>query len=623
MPSPFEPENEPLEPDAEGRARARDDDGSEAPAPATWQIPGRENVRVRFTSSAAASELYLINRSYALIAEGVGVLDLELEPGPYKIRQRIGYCESVQDVDVPEHSASMDVELPALAFPSPIPLPGTSLADAGLPRPFSLGAGNFRFVLRAPIEPGSQVDEGTAEHMREEMRCLRIECFDGSLCWPMHEARTLSEAPGVLVFDTTLPAGAYVIVQQREQRRQLCLPVLIMPGSVTAVFSLALKDETVPGDERLSVAVQLDHAAIAILSADALELPYEGSLFRLEAARKGLGAGRRVYGWSSPDDVDNILLSLMDVQLGLRSVTAPVNEPGQVGPGQDQPVPQLDSAGLKARVELLRAQLEQGNADVSALGYALNLTGAKARGPALTAPPLLRRSWDQLLATAGGNALLCELMEFAFQTEPSSTWLLWSEVPGVRKAALANLPETGPAQTDEIGFAGHLPQITVMSAVKDILVSALHLGRRVINSNLKRKRLAEDTEDHDKPMSIDNVEAILAALIANKAFITWLNQLQLEFQADDKVFADESMNRLFHSLRTLCDPNLVSMLGPKAVARQLLTTLRLPQRRVIELVKELIRWVVGKVPDSERQIILAALQQAADSVQIWLKAGKG
>jgi len=124
-------------------------------------------------------------------------------------------------------------------------------------------------------------------------------------------------------------------------------------------------------------------------------------------------------------------------------------------------------------------------------------------------------------------------------------------------------------------------------------------------------------------MSIDSVEAILAALISNKAFITWLNQVQLDVQADDKVFADESMNRLFHNLRTLCDPNLVSMLGARAVARQVLTTLRLPQRRVIELVKELIRWIVGNVPDSDRQIILAALQQAAGSVQIWLKAGKG
>ncbi|MFJ3468393.1 hypothetical protein [Pseudomonas sp. NPDC090201] len=623
MPSPFEPENQPLEPDADGRVRERDDEEIEAPAPVAWQVPGGENVRVRFTSSADASELYLVNRGYALIAKGVGVLDLQLEPGQYKMRQRIGYCESVQDVGVSDHSDWMDVELPALAFPSPIPLPGTSLADAGLPRPFSLGEGNFRFVLRAPIDAGSQLDTATAEHMREEMRCLRIERFDGAKSWPMSDARILPEAPGVLVFDTTLPAGGYVIVQQREERRQLCLPVLMLPGQVTAVFSLALKDETARGEERLSVAVELDHAAIAMLSANALELPYEASLFRLEAARKGLGAGRRVYGWSGPDDVENILLTLMDLQLGLRSLTAPVNEPGELAPGHAQPAPEVDPGGLKARVQQLGAQVGQGNADVSALGYALKLTDAQTRGPTLTAPPLLRRSWDQLLATPGGNELLCELMDFAFQTEPSSTWFLWSEVPGVRTAALVEPPKPSAATNDEIAMASRVPQVTLMSAFKDILVSALHLGRRVIDSNLTRKRLGDDAQEHDSPMSIDSVEAILAALIANKAFITWLNQVQLDVQADDKVFADESMNRLFHNLRTLCDPNLVSMLGARAVARQVLTTLRLPQRRVIELVKELIRWIVGKVPDSDRQVILAALQQAAGSVQIWLKAGKG
>jgi hypothetical protein len=630
MPSPFEPESEPLEPAADEPVPAHDDDGINAPDPAPWRIPACEKVQVRFTSSAGASELYLINRGYALIAKGVGLLDLQLEPGPYKIRQRIGYCESVQDVDVVDHSDSMNIELPALAFPSPIPLPGTSLAEAGLPRPFSLGAGNFRFVLRAPIEAGMQVDEGTAEHMREEMRSLRIERFDGALSWPMSEARPSADAPSMLVFDVTLPAGSYVIVQQREARRQLCLPVLILPGRVTAVFSLALKDETALADGRSPVAVQLDHAAIAILPADALELPYEPSLIRLEAARKGLGAGRTVCGWSGPDDVENIVLTLMDVQLGLRSATAQVNEPAEVIADLEQPVVRVDPGGLKASIQRLGAQVGQGNADVSALSYVLNLTGADSRGPTLTAPPLLRRSWDQLLAKTGGNGLLSELMVFPFQAEPSSTWFLWSEAPGVRTATFAKRRELVPVQSDPSDPSDELmmarrepPATTVMSAMKDLLMSALHRGRHVIGSNLTRKRSVDGTEDHDTPMSIDNVEAVLAALIANKAFITWVNELHLDLQTDDKLFPDESLNRLYHSLRALCDPNLIRMLGAEAVARQVLATLGLPQRRVIELVKELLRWIVGKVPDSERQIILAGLQKAAGSVQTWLKAGKG
>ncbi|WP_415760642.1 hypothetical protein [Pseudomonas sp. LT1P18] len=632
MPFSSDPEEESLEPPVHYQFHRKVDTEPDADTIGPWQAvaaPEQQSdsslVRVFIKSKACASELYVVNRAYALVAKGVGIVDAHLEPGRYKVRQRIGYSELVHDLEIPDAQGDLDVELPALDFPSPIPLAGTSLVSNLMVRPFSLGAGNFRFILRTPIEAGSSLTTTYVEHMRNEMRRFRLESFDGELSIPFGDAQPIGEEQSALVFDTDLSPGMYVVVQQQHDQRQVCLPVLVLKNRVTAVFSLALNDGTVP------VPVQLDHAAVAMLREDEQDLPYEGSLLRLEAARKAIGAGRHVYGWDhpavDPGSSENILLALLDLQLGWRCMNPLVTDQGASPPSDERPLMHVDVARLLDQLELVRSVLGQGNADLVALIFAMKVEVAEKEILPLKGPPLLRRSWDQLLSTHEGNALAANLMTFPFQTEPSPTWFLWSEKPGVRASALAEGRRRVQAGSDGPTFSFPISDSGVLGSV---LTSAMNitlplkgtfaLGLNVVKNLIHRVPWLTKSLDtaHPSTVTFDDVEAMLAALIRNKSFVDWLNKAQLVFQAEDETITDESMRRLVSSLHALSDPKLVEMLGPDVIARQVLATLRLPQSRVVQLVEELLKGVVNRLSDSDRTAILAVLQGAVAAAEVWL-----
>lgn len=643
MPSSSDTEEEGHEPFAQFRPHEGADTEHDANVTAAWRAvaaPGQGSVsslvRVFIESKAHASELYVVNRSYALVAQGVGALDVRLEPGLYKVRQRIGYSELVQNLEVPEEGAVLEMELPPLDFPSPIPLAGTSLVpDKMALRPFSLGVGNFRFILRTPVEAGSLLTAAQAEHMHTEMKRLRLESFDGTLSIPLGDAQPLGEAQSALVFDANLAPGTYVVVQKHHDQRQVCLPVLVLEARTTAVFSLALSDDEEP------VPVQLEHAAVAMLRNDERDLPYEESLLRLEAARKAIGAGRRVCGWSSqaltPSAPDlgwpeNVILVLLDAQLGWRCLNSRVTDQGKLPPAGERSFMQVNVEGLSDQLDLARSVLGSENADIVALHSALKVKFAEKEVLPLKGPPLLRRSWDQLLSAHEGNTLAASLMTFPFQTEPSPTWFLWSETPGVRAATLARRSEGGrsvemdsgdlvlslpsPGGGNVLGDLGLSSGMKIILPLQETLALGLNVMRRLIRQNPVPKKSLQPKQAIT--VTINDVEAMLAALIQNESFEDWLEKAQMALRAEGKTIIDESMRRLVSSLQALADPTLVDMLGGDVVARQVLATLHLPQNRVIQLVKELLKGIISRLSDSDRMAILAILRNVVVTAEVWV-----
>jgi len=607
-----------------------DDDDEEAGASRWSAVAARElpaatsQVNVVIESSAYASELYVVNRAYALVAKGVGRLAIELEPGRYKIRQRIGYSEHVQDLDVSAGRETCNVKLPRLEFPSPIPLRGTSLVSVPPgPRPFSYGSGTFRFVLRTPVIEDSLSSGAQVERMHAEMRRLRLESFDGKLSVPFNEASVSGDPSGALIFSSEQPPGMYVVVQEREGDRQVCMPILVREGRTTVVFSLALSDEGEP------VPVELGHAAMAMIRDEDLTGKYEESLLRMEAARKAIAAGRHVYGWSDAVPLgqpENVLLDLMDVYLGWQCLNPRIADHGEPLPEGERPLLHVDRAALLARLKRACAVLGRKSADVVALAHALSFDRSEIEVLPLDAPPLLKRSWDRLLSFEEGNAQAGSVMVFPYQVESSSTWFLWSEEPGARARAIAEAAEAdAPSRGGGIslpGLAGGgdvLGDLGVTHALTLPVKELLSYGFKVMRDAVV-ERIPRLGRKGPPVVTFENVEAMLAALLEDKSFQDWLNKAQFFFEAEGKTIRDESMRRLISGLRSLSDPTLLEALGADAVAKQALAALRLPQSRVVQLVKDLLNVVVNRMDRADKVAILAVLRGVVGVAEAWLKA---
>lgn len=630
-----EPSSNPQDSEAAETAAAG---GPSVPSrPAEPSVEAEKTLRVHIETMARAAEIYVVNRAYAMVASGVGSLSVKLEPGPYKVRQRIGYTESVHDMVASEDQGGSEWHLPPLEFPSPIPLWGTSLFAAGrdAPRPFSIGEGNFRFVLRVPVDRDRTLTAGEETRLRGEMSRLRLESFDGKQVLPLTEGCTIDEQHGTLAFSARLEPGAYVLVQNVSGDTQVCLPVPLWWNYTTAVFALALGDEGVP------VPLQFAHAAIATLRTDQLSREYEGSLLRLEAARKAIGAGRSLFGWSQTmhlpqgdGSLENPILSLLDWQQALRQWMTEWQSPANAQGAADRTPKRPSATHTRMLIARFRDDLGQNSADAVSLGltvahWAGHAAEAETPNALLAGPPLLRGSWDQLLATPEGDKLAGRQMPFVYQVLPSSTWFIWHEAPGARATGLK------AAAVIEAGFGAHIRKYEVplpelgggglgglVSSIKlsvplgSILSMGLnamrHVARRI---PVLRKTAFSGALDS---VTIEDVEAMLAALLKSKSFEEWLNKAQQVFEAEGKTIRDESMRKLIAGLRAFSDVTLVNALGPEVVAKQVLATLRLPQSRVVPLVKELLKGVVTRLAGPDRKNILKVLHSSLDVAEAWL-----
>ena len=114
----------------------------------------------------------------------------------------------------------------------------------------------------------------------------------------------------------------------------------------------------------------------------------------------------------------------------------------------------------------------------------------------------------------------------------------------------------------------------------------------------------------------------MAALLSSKSFEDWLPKAQQVYEAEGKTIKDESMRRLIAGVRAFSDETLVNALGADAVAKQVLATLRLrlPQSRVVQLVKDLLKVVVTRLAYPDRTAILVVLRGALDVAAAWLLA---
>ncbi|WP_460322772.1 hypothetical protein [Pseudomonas ogarae] len=359
-------------------------------------------VPATFATEDGAAELYLVDSTYSLIAQGVGRLDVDLVPGQYYVRQRVGDTENVQVFQVVAEQPA-NFSLQRLDFATPIPLPESTLAKgAGLEhRVLDTQKGNFRLLLWTPIS-----GPAPASALKQALESLSLETFDGQRHVDL--AAEIDEHSVWIALN--LQPGNYVLVQRITPGSQRCLPLRVATGLVTSVYLVLLRD-----DSGREIPLDLQHAAITLLPSSMNASDIVGPLRRLEAARKALALGRQISGWSAWNKAagaENPLLALIDDDWA-----------GALVP--------FDSSVL-------------GDAEL----MVLDIARGQPLPDVLTGPPLLRRSWSRLLQMPSGNDALLALFPFDYKIESSNAWFIWSEAPGARTSRAlvksAEISKTAP-----------------------------------------------------------------------------------------------------------------------------------------------------------------------------------
>lgn len=513
-----------------------------------------KSVHLNIAASDGASELLLVNGSYNLVGQAIGSLTVDVPPGQYHVRQRIGDTEFIEQIDVSQDDHFKTLTLKPLDFPTPAPIVGTSTFRNVVPdnwkKPAHLvGKTGLRVAIRVPgFDSGKSPSEAALVHLRSEAGKLRIERMDGSVVCDFSSVAygDIRQDSELYLQDVEVPPGAYVLVQTIDDFRQRCMPLLVHSAWSPRTYLLCpRKDDT--SQLELYEPVCLENASTIYWPSASAESPSQPDLVRLEAARKALARGRSLGGFAAAGGKDisasEPMLALIDAYLVLKDM-----RPGEV-------------AQARLLIDTAAKELGESFPDVFALRVAFSSAIAAMGGKidaapeptreavVVNAPPLLASSWRHLLAVRQASAQLSALMPTEFVPETSNTWFIWTESKGSRSENL-------PAQ----------------DSTKDTF---------------------EATGGGLGPESAMKLAAIaLVALMEKDAVKGWVDQL-VKIAADtagaDGVRRmDPLLVKLIDGLATVQNPLLQDAFGKEELVLRVLSSVNLPADRFKQLLDSLI-----------------------------------
>jgi hypothetical protein len=547
-------------------------------APGQW-------VDALLSAPGGAAELYLYDRTCAQLAQGTGHLQIALRPDTYHLRQRIGNREAVEVFTIAPGATRFDYPLKPLAFPSPIPMAGTSLSPDNQEKYLFTGAvqpdeARLRILLRHPGQAVRvQEDDVALARLQAHLARLSIELLDGSPLVDFEQFGTLHAEDGIFVLDLVRQEPMLVLAQRCRDGRKRCLPLYLYKGWATQVFLLSLTEE----DSGEALDINLDNASLIIQRGGS---GAASASLRFEAARKALAYGRSISGWTQAPEPDgrvpeepDPLFALIDAQLRLRAK------------------PTGDIAITSALIDHAATVLGDTSADIVAVRAALAERDGVAPMPApdepLAGPPMLQQSWRQLLAAYGATRLLDGILPEPYGIEQTSTWFIWSTSSDLRGP---------PPASDPVGAA-----VAQGTDWRSTLMTLLERGRAAYWPGASGSQLAphprtEPAEGESeaqavlRPQTLEHAVANLATLHRRGDLQDWLACIQFLgrtfLHEQSRLRTDPAVRHLLASLALAADGTLVEALGVEQFMRRALTSLHLPDRRLLALVAWLAHFVV-------------------------------
>lgn len=384
----------------------------------------RNTVQLSIQAPDFATELLVIDSAYQLIMGGRdwGLLKLDVEPGLYKLKFRLG--TTVEEVlhEVPSGEALHEVRAPALKLFTPAPLDRA----AGVQAEHQEAAYRHSREVHASIGRGSQLfvfahtrRDGQGRSPASGLALCAVDGRELLSFADVGEASAGAETPWAAC-NVQLDPGAYVL-RTSLGRRTVSQVVVTSQGLQTSVFL----GPSTPGLHDAAGAAGLDPANAAILVGPPGFNPRNGDHLMTEASRVCLSEGRPVPWkrmlWERVYD-DPMLLLFRSYSLL----------------HQGQP-PEL----LQHLMDRLRNELGQGHhPDFAALALALGRDHAP-----VTIPPMMQLGWSHVVRESHRRKDLIPADSLADQAGRSlwgsGVWLAWSEEHRIHESLL---PFSGPAE---------------------------------------------------------------------------------------------------------------------------------------------------------------------------------
>ena len=475
---------------------------------------------VLIQAADGCSELYLVDDKFEVVASGVGHLYVQVSPGLYKVRQRIGDNERSQVVEVERSDGPrygdgpMYVALPALSFASPIPLQGTNTsrefqqAALGQTGTTAAGEGTGRISLLVRDSRwemgGDNNDRG--EFLTGEVSRLSLGSLDGTFDRPLQQLGQVDIARGFFRASIDVAPGHYVLTQSTSEGLQHCLPLEVRAAWVPQVF---LRIAQLGGSTQPQT-LDLDHASIVYAGPGEQLYPSNPDLLLLEVVRKAFARRRTDIGADFLQELlegkyRNPMLGLIGSHLLLDSA-------------------EQDKTRMKAVVDNTSALLGEDFPDIIALRLRLaaRTDTPPAQGlPTVTSPPLLAASWAALTRQTGNDSSkrtamdVARLFWFPCTVESTSTWFVWTEARNARRPTI-------PVPRSARGMSG------------DVRDRGLTISLRNV--------------EYETPTSAEHVQKLVEELLADGGLQDWVRSLKSD--ARNVGTSGSTLNQLDRGLLT-------------------------------------------------------------------------
>jgi hypothetical protein len=455
-------------------------------------------VDIQIRTKNGFDELGLINGRFEEVESGLGTLTASVEPGFYKVRQRIGDLEQSQIIEVSSDTTT-DFELNTLTFESALPLQGS---EASMPEKEALMREPSPYVEGQPPpiqiflwDPQPESQERTAPLELpgpDILKQFRLRAFKGEVECDFSKVDALPGTTGVFLVNIDVPVGTYLLVQPAE-RTERCMPLHVLEKWAPQVYFRVIRDS-----QGVMLPLDFNHSSITYVTHQ--QALHTKELTLLEVARKALARGRSVKSQTLVDDLVNgdyqdPLLHLIGAHLLLLSAHSESAESIQQ---------------LQKVVDGLIVSLGPNFPDVIALQVALAQLRQEPLPTdfALCAPPILQRSWDLLLQAYRNSTIISEVMDFPYIVEPTSTWFVWS------------------------GKTLHTPTEAAINSLRQRLLALVNTTFTVNVNKLVRWIDSSDLIPELPAAAADNAAPLIKAMLQDEHLIKWIQRLLDQAEQD-------------------------------------------------------------------------------------------
>lgn len=416
--------------------------------------PSKSKVTVSVQNGQG--EVEIVDGAFRVVGGGAGSASSELLPGIYKARTRVGGERLEQLFEVPSDGKPFALTIPAVRFPSAIPLDGTTTsheyhqkavvdASAEPADDIGIGAGAKMFVIIRDPSTANFQNKSPAAQNRYERSFDGFKLYDSGhrLLADFDVGVTRDVGNGYALLNVHATPAPYVLTYERPYEPSVAVPIILTPGWQTQLFI----NVDVPADFSAPGRPMLRDRSVMMARMGEQFFPADRFMRLTEIARQGLEYGRSAVGEDSIRQLLNQKFSNPILGLLVAHVLL-LDE-------------KVDLDLLRIVAANLTGMLGARFPDVVALEVAL---AVRSGGPVrevtdLAFPPLLRASWSLLRAHAEvwDKAFLRRIAE---EVVANGIWMSWRPSLGTWSPPWTS--EGGPS--DNFDLLQHWPAAFNLSA---------------------------------------------------------------------------------------------------------------------------------------------------------------